>query len=216
MSEPAFQQRLAERAAQCGVELAPALAARLERYFRLLQRWNRTINLAGMDLEPVATSAIDRLLVEPVVAARACPPGGVRRIIDIGSGGGSPGIPFALALGDPALTLVESRSRKAAFLREALRTVELAGVVEVDRWESIAARHDLEDTFDLLTVRAVRIQSREWSQLATFVRPAGWLFLFRRAETPLDGLPGALEWQASIPLVPSLGSSLALIRRADE
>ena len=54
----------------------------------------------------------------------ACPPGPV---VDVGSGGGSPAIPMALALPTIQLLMVESKTRKSVFLREAIRALDLAG-----------------------------------------------------------------------------------------
>jgi 16S rRNA (guanine527-N7)-methyltransferase len=104
----------------------PHAEARLVTYFDLLFRWNQKINLTSLTN---IDEAIDRLLLEPVAAARelAHSPS----IIDLGSGGGSPAIPLALALSAPRLVMVESRSRKAAFLREAVRELGMNAVVEV-------------------------------------------------------------------------------------
>ena len=92
----------------------------LEQYFELLTRWNAKINLTAFSLAEPDDEALDRLLVEPVVAScHVNPP--VGSVIDIGSGSGSPAIPLRLALGATRLTLVEAKTRKAVFLVEALR-----------------------------------------------------------------------------------------------
>src|SRR5438128_1758354 len=108
--------RLAARVAQAGLTLGPALSSRLLVYFDLLSHWNRTINLTSLS-DP--DEAIDRLILEPLAAAQQLPGGAV--LVDLGSGGGSPAIPLALALGTRTVVMIESRARKAAFLREALR-----------------------------------------------------------------------------------------------
>jgi 16S rRNA G527 N7-methylase RsmG len=53
------------------VNLTPQLASRLEAYFRLLETWNRKINLTGLNLAEATPETIDRLLIEPLVAAQA-------------------------------------------------------------------------------------------------------------------------------------------------
>jgi 16S rRNA (guanine527-N7)-methyltransferase len=110
--------RLLRRAARAKVFIPAAQADCLSSFLDLLFRWNRKINLTALT---GVDDAIDRLLLEPLIAARYLPsrPG---RLIDLGSGGGSPGIPLALATGSE-VTLVESKARKAAFLREAIRTL---------------------------------------------------------------------------------------------
>ena len=92
----------------------PTIEPKLVTYLELLWKWNRKINLTAI-LEP--EMAIDRLLLEPLAAAAHLPAGGM--LADLGSGGGSPAIPLALALSPSKLLMVESRSRKASFLREA-------------------------------------------------------------------------------------------------
>ena len=78
------------------------------------------MNLTGLRVAPDNDEAIDRLLIEPMLAAAHA--GSARTMVDIGSGGGSPAIPFALvAASQPVLTMVEVRERKSVFLREALR-----------------------------------------------------------------------------------------------
>src|SRR5687768_4798862 len=115
----ALDSRLSERAAAAGLTLGGSLRAALLTYYDLLLKWNARINLTALT-EP--DEAIDRLLLEPVAAARYLPGGA--RLVDLGSGGGSPAIPLALTLHSPRLVMVESRARKAAFLREAARAVD--------------------------------------------------------------------------------------------
>src|SRR5215470_12300325 len=92
-----FQDRLGRRAKRAGVNLTPQLSSRLETYFRLLETWNRKINLTGLNLAEATPDTVDRLLIEPLVAARHIP-ASAARVLDVGSGGGSPAIPIALAL----------------------------------------------------------------------------------------------------------------------
>ena len=114
-----FETRLKERLELAGALIPPRELFELhERYIALLAKWNRTINLTSLPLEPPTDEAIDRLLVEPIAASSKA--GRVETIIDIGSGGGSPAIPFWIQVPGAKLTMVESRSRKCAFLREAV------------------------------------------------------------------------------------------------
>ena len=132
--------RLRQRAALAGLDLPPALALRLGAYVRLVQRWNARINLTALGADD---HGLDRLVIEPLAAARHVKCAAVG-LIDIGSGSGSPGIPLRLALGPGVLVLVESRERKAAFLREAVRRLELeAASVVCGRFEELAARPHL-------------------------------------------------------------------------
>jgi 16S rRNA (guanine527-N7)-methyltransferase len=209
-----FQDRLARRAQRAGVSVPSSLGTRLEAYYRLLFIWNQKINLTGMDLAEPTPEALDRLLVEPLVAARHAPPGATR-MIDIGSGGGSPAIPFALAVPGLQLLMVESKTRKSVFLKEAARVLEMVGAeVLTSRFESLLAQPELHEAHDLLTVRAVRVESRVMMSLQAFVRPGGQIFLFRSStgDAP-DTLTPPLTWLATFPLVEPLRSRLVVLQK---
>lgn len=201
-------ERLQARAALVGFELDGAVIERLLSYFDLLRRWNRHLNLTGLSVEDVTDDAIDRLLVEPTLATRDA--GVVESVIDVGSGGGSPAIPFALGLvPSPTLTLVESRSRKCTFLREALRHVGLSGRVVSDRFEELARRPDEAGRYAVVTIRAVRAEPGLWEATHRVLKPSGRVYWFHGEDQELE--PGhGLTWSAPEPLVPSLRSSLSV------
>ena len=123
MNSREFQDGLNLRAGLAGLTIPASLAIKLETYYRLLATWNRKINLVGMDLSDPTPEALDRLLVEPILAAQRALGG--TRIMDVGSGGGSPAIPFTLVVPGGTLLMVESKTRKSAFLREAVRVLEM-------------------------------------------------------------------------------------------
>lgn len=188
------------------------LGEQLAIYYELLERWNRKINLTALD-DPDA--AIDRLLLEPVVAARHLPHGPIA-LIDVGSGGGSPALPLALAGGPRvALTMVEAKARKSAFLREAVRQLELStATVENHRYEDLLARPELHEQFDVMSVRAVRVESKLLMSLQAFIKPRGSLMLFRGPSGRDEpSLMPPLEWHATVPLVESLRSRLSLVTK---
>jgi len=210
-----FQDRVTRRAKRAGVALAPDVLARLEIYYRLLETWNRKINLTGLNLSEATPETIDRLLMEPLVAARHVP-AGAKKMLDVGSGGGSPAIPMALVLPSIQLLMVESKTRKSVFLREAIRALTLAGAdVASSRFEELLARPDLHESHDLVTIRAVRTEPRVLSGLQAFVRPRGVIFLFRGATAadPSETIPPPLAWSATFPLLESLRSRLVILEK---
>jgi 16S rRNA (guanine527-N7)-methyltransferase len=212
-----FQDRLARRARRAGVTLTAELRSKLEGYFRLLALWNRKINLSGLDLNDPPPEALDRLLIEPLVAARHAPLG-TRRVIDIGSGGGSPAVPFALAIPDARLLMVESKTRKSVFLREVARTLEMPHCdVATARFEELLARPALHEAHDLLTIRAVRVESRVLMTLQSFVAPGGQMFLFRGASgaSAPETVTHPLAWRATYPLIESLRSRLVVLEKME-
>jgi 16S rRNA (guanine527-N7)-methyltransferase len=190
------------------VDLADKLAA----YHELLSRWNRKINLTALD---DLDESVDRLLVEPLSAARHIQ-GSAARLLDVGSGGGSPAIPFKLAVPALSLTMVEAKTRKSAFLREAIRELELGDTsVETTRYEELLARPELHEAYDLLSTRAVRVEASTLFTLQAFLSPGGQLFLFRGpsgAEIPSAVVP-PLEWKTTVPLVDALQSRLTILTK---
>lgn len=209
-----LRTRLTRRAGKAGLHLADGLSAQLLGYYELLARWNSKINLTALE-DPDA--AIDRLLLEPVMAARQIPPH-ASSLLDIGSGGGSPAIPLKLTAPQLSLTMVEVKARKSAFLREAIRHLGLErATVESSRFEELLVRPELHDAFDLLSLRAVRVESKTLSNLQAFVRPGGLIFMFRGPSGPQapDSLLPPLEWSGTFPLVESLQSRLTVLRKTD-
>jgi 16S rRNA (guanine527-N7)-methyltransferase len=210
-----FRDRLRRRARRAGVDLTPELSAALECYYALLAKWNAKINLTSFRLEPAGQDeAVDRLLIEPLIAARHVSPR-VSTVIDIGSGGGSPAIPLALAAPRLHVRLVESKTRKAVFLREALRELDLGRAeVETSRFEELLARPELHEGLDLLTIRAVRVETRTLFSLQAFLKPGGQLFLFRGpAGVAIGSVAPPLSWVATYPLVESLRSRLVVLKK---
>lgn len=214
MASRDFRSRLVRRAKKSGVEVGLGVIPKLEAYFALLSKWNKRINLTGLALEPPSDEAIDRLFVEPLAASRNIAPGD-KLCIDVGSGGGSPGIPFHLAQPGVRLVLVEVKVRKSAFLREVVRQLELPNVeVENRRFEELLARADLLESADIVTLRAVRPDARLWNTVQAFLRPGGRVFWFDSAdgERMLD-VPMLVEVDR-VPLVPALGSRLTILNKS--
>ena len=151
------RSRLVRRAAKNNLFISDPLAERLSAYYELLARWNRKINLTSIEN---LDEAIDRLLLEPLAASRSLP-ASATLLMDVGSGGGSPAIPFKLVVPRLKLTMVEAKARKSAFLREAIRHLELTDtVVENARYEELLARPELHEAQHVVSLRAVRIEAR--------------------------------------------------------
>lgn len=208
--------RLERRARRGGVSVPPELAIRLVAYLELLARWNHKINLTSLPLVEPTDETFDRLLIEPLIAARYLPAPNCS-VIDVGSGGGSPAIPLKLAMPAISLRMVESKTRKAAFLREAVRHLALENVVvETARSEELLAQPGLHEHHDVATLRAVRLETRTLMTVHAFLRFGGYAFLFRGPGTDL--LPAAtlpnFSSGATYPLVESLGSQVVVLRKS--
>jgi 16S rRNA (guanine527-N7)-methyltransferase len=163
------------------------------------------MNLTGFK-ERDADVAIDRLLIEPLVAAQSIP-AGAAALIDVGSGNGSPAIPIRLAVKSLALVMVESKARKCAFLREAIRVLDLTGAsVENARFE------ELHETQDVVTARALRLESRTLLGLQAFLKPGGRMLLFQTgSKVDPSHVPLPLEISTTHPLNPDNPSNRLVI-----
>jgi 16S rRNA (guanine527-N7)-methyltransferase len=212
-----FRERLTRRAKSAGISVERRLAEGLETYYQLLTKWNAKINLTAFKLTPSGEDeAIDRLLIEPVVAASYIPEN-TRTLLDAGSGGGSPAIPLKLASNNLALRMVEVKTRKAVFLREAVRELGLKDAqVETSRFEELLSRPELHEALDLVSIRAVRIETRTLNTLQAFLKPGGKLLLFRGSSKHEleDSPPPPLSWMATYPLIDSLHSKLVILSKS--
>lgn len=190
-------------AKDCLDPLDPELGQRFEDYLGLLMRWNARINLTAIrDEEGILT----RHFIESIACARALPRG-IRTLLDFGSGAGFPGVPIALCRPEIAVTLAESQGKKAAFLQEAVRVLDLRAEVFAGRAESLAG------SFDCVTLRAVDRMEQAVGAGSQLVRSGGWLALMTTSAelTSLQTVAGVgFSWQAEVLLPSSADRVLAI------
>ena len=137
--------KLEQGCERLGIALSADQSARLRRHLALLAKWNRRLNLTsvkGMD-DMVVRHLLDSLAIARFVRGRS--------LLDIGSGGGFPGMPLAVINPQLEVTLLDSRGKRVEFLRYACAALDLGGVSVV--------RGRVEDyrpaeKFDTLAVRA--------------------------------------------------------------
>jgi len=150
----------------------PAIAERLAAYGALLLDANRRVNLTGAnDAAALLPHLLDALTLVPFIEAG-------RALVDVGSGGGLPGIPLAIATG-VRVTLIEPIAKKAAFLREALAAAGLAGEALAERAEVSARDPRYREQFDYATARAVSRAPTVAELTMPFLRIGGHALLQR-------------------------------------
>jgi 16S rRNA (guanine527-N7)-methyltransferase len=147
--------------------LDPPIASQFAAYCALLLRWNARTNLTAIRDEE---GILSRHFVESIACARALPTQ-ITTLLDFGSGAGFPGIPIALCRPEIAVILAESKTKKAAFLQEAARTLNLPVKVHSSRAETLTGK------FDCVTLRAVDHMNVAVQTAKGLVAPRGWLAL---------------------------------------
>ncbi len=169
---------------------------KLALYVELLRAYATRLNLvARSDLDQLEERHIaDSLRLLPLVDELPQGP-----CIDVGSGAGFPGIPLACAHPGRHWVLLEARSKRAAFLEEAVRRLALDATVVCDRAELAAQQEEHRGTYPLATARALAAPAEAVNLLRPFVAPggAGAVFLGAGASSPLD----TEMWRRGIAIV---------------
>jgi 16S rRNA (guanine527-N7)-methyltransferase len=190
----------------------------IQRYAELLVDWNRSVNLTGARTveEVLAQIALgDDLLSISWI--------GIERVIDIGSGGGLPAVPLAIAMPRVQFTLLEANTRKSAFLEHVAASLNLTNVaVAAGRAEELGHRPALREQFDRAISRAAAPPAVLLELALPFVRPGGDLVaqvspvdphLLEPAARLLGGGPPRLErpgdGTGTLLYVPKLGPTPA-------
>lgn len=188
-----------------GLVLERDTQQRLLDYIALIDKWNRVHNLTAIR-EPekmVSHHLLDSLAVAPHLHAR--------RLLDVGSGAGLPGIPLALANPDMQVTLLDSNHKKVAFLNQAvmelkMKNAEVCGE-RVESWKS-------QEGFDVIISRAFSDMS-EFVHMTRHLLAPGGTFAAMKGMHPyeeIDKLPPDCVVQQVLPLaIPGLDGARHLV-----
>ena len=202
-------ERLCQGAAALGLALDEATLARLLAYLDLLAKWNRVYNLTALrdPAQMLTHHLLDSLAV--VAPLRRHTQGRPARLLDVGSGGGLPGVVIAICCPEIAVTCVDAVAKKAAFVQQAAGELGLG---------NLAGRHARVETvrepFDI-------IASRAFASLADFVtwsrgaltEQGVWLAMKgKRPDEEIAALPAWVEVFHVEPLqVPGLDAERCLV-----
>ena len=189
--------------ADLGLALSAEAQQKLLAFRDLLLKWNRTYNLTALrdPEQAISHHLLDSLAILPHV--------GPGPLLDVGSGGGLPGIPLAIARPEMAVTLVDTVQKKTTFLQQAAIQLGL---------KNVTVRHA---RVEELGGGFAQVTSRAFAELATFVgltrhllAPGGrWLAMKGvRPDAEIAVLPPGIVVEAVVPLnVPSLDAERHLI-----
>jgi 16S rRNA (guanine527-N7)-methyltransferase len=152
VKEP-LRQQLEHGLKQMGLHFSVEKQQKLVHYIQLIARWNKAFNLTAIrDVEEmVSKHLLDSLAVQPYVEGDT--------VLDVGSGAGLPGIPFAITSPDRHFTLIDSNGKKTRFLTQAKIDLKLDNVEvihqRVEDYQPVIDGHRI--YFDVITARAYAI-----------------------------------------------------------
>lgn len=186
------------RAAAMGVALDSGMAERLLAYQALMVKWNRTYNLTAIrDPEEMLTHhLLDSLVVAPLLSH------GPMSLADVGSGGGLPGIPLAIARPELQVTLIETSSKKSAFQQQA--KIEL-GLSNVSVYSGRVEDYKPKQSFDGVISRAFAEMKDFVNWSGELAKPEGRLYAMKGVypEAEIAALPTGWRVLNSQPLLVS-------------
>jgi 16S rRNA (guanine527-N7)-methyltransferase len=199
---------LRRRLAAVGFDVTAEQSAALTQFVELLLRWNQVYNLTGVR---GADEVVDRHLVESF-ALRALVKG--THVADVGSGGGLPGVPLAIAEPARRFTLIESRAKRVRFLRHVVGELKLENTsVAHSRAEDL----HVERPFDTVLARAVAPPAELLSVCRHLTGPGSVLLLLTAGHLK-DAFRGLAPDFVARPVPregPTLRSTIVLLERID-
>ena len=200
--------RLGEIGSTLGLAIGPRESQRLLDYLALLQRWNGVYNLTAVrDPQAMVSQHLaDCLAVIPALRRQATR----GRLLDVGSGGGLPGVVIAVMMADFEVTCVDAVGKKAAFVRQVAGTLGLPNLGAVHgRVEALSL-----PPFDVITSRAFATLV-DFTSLTERLLAADGVWMAMKGRSPDDemaALPPEVEMFHVEPLtVPGLDAERCLI-----
>lgn len=159
------------------IEIDDEVAANLEKYAELLIEKNKVMNLTAItQMDEVAT----RHMLDCIYQLKCADFAG-KRVIDIGSGGGFPGIPLQICCPTSEFLLVDSRKKRVDFLEEVCQELGLAAKTRAGRAEELVAEKNMREAFDIAVSRAVAPLNVLCEICLPFVRVGG-VFLAMKSD----------------------------------
>lgn len=189
---------LREAAASLGIALSDGQLARLDGLGVALREGNRRVNLTRItDPAEIETRHMLDSLSAAVPLLDRLRAGEVLRLVDVGSGGGVPGLPLKIAFPALEVTLVEATGKKADFLRQTVSELGLADVQVVAHRAETAGRDPAHrDSYDWTTARALGSLSVVVELCSPFLAPGGLLVALRSGDLDAEITQAAPAFKA--------------------
>jgi 16S rRNA (guanine527-N7)-methyltransferase len=189
---------LTEGAERLGITLGDAQLATLDQLGAALREGNRRVNLTRItDPAEIETRHFLDSLSAAVPLLDSLRQGEALRLVDVGSGGGMPGLPLKIAFPRLQVTLVESANKKADFLRETVAALGLGDVeVVAERAETAGRDASQRDAYDWAVARALGSLPVVVELCAPFLAPGGLLVAQRSGDLDAEVLHAAPAFKA--------------------
>jgi 16S rRNA (guanine527-N7)-methyltransferase len=175
IGSPHWKEIIVDGAARFGILVTNQQADLMAAHGRELIEWNKRINLTAIidPMEVAVKHFLDSLAGLPEIPPQA-------RLLDLGSGGGFPGLPLKIMRPAQSMTLLDSVRKKVHFLKFVIRALQLQSVeVVYGRAESLEVGPDTPGGFDVITCRAVADLESLVSLAAPLLVPNGRLILYK-------------------------------------
>ena len=164
-----FINLILKSAGKAGIELTERRAQLLSRHIQLMIEWNLRLNLTRITGRE---EIIVKHLLDSILPAKFLPSSGCA--LDVGTGAGFPGIPLKIVYPDLQMVLLDSSRKKVSFLAAVAATLGLKGIrVLHGRWQDFSKVEEHANAFELITMRALKLEPEHITCLASTVLVAG-------------------------------------------
>lgn len=217
-----WQTLLAKGALEMGLRLDPIALERMARHAQVLLEWNRTTNLTAIT-DPVQVAV--KHFLDAILPSAHIPMNG--QLLDIGTGGGFPGIPLKILRPDQPMTLIDGARKKINFVKYVIRHLGLENIEALQvRAELLCGHSENQGRFAAIVCRAVSDLSAMARLALPLLAPRGKLFLFqgpsdapRRTDGGVDighGMTVEASVQYRLPILGDQRTLVVLAKTGDE
>ena len=184
MSEKIFREKLAEALSRWDLTISEKQAEQFEKFYLNLIEWNKVMNLTAITEENdvIEKHFLDCLAVPALLGEKEAVKN-AKKIIDVGTGAGFPGIPLAIFWPEKEFVLMDSLQKRIMFLEDSVQKMGIQNVtLRHARAEELAKEKGMRESFDLCVSRAVASLPVLSEYCVPFVRKGGYFLPYKAAE----------------------------------
>jgi len=205
--EPELREFVISSARELGLTIGESHAEQLMRYLAHLIEWNKVINLTAI-IDP--KEIIIKHFVDSLVALVATSFPKNNMVLDVGSGGGFPGIPLKIVRSDLRLTLVEPVQKKCSFLNSVIGLLKLHDVSTFDGTIEQYAKRPISQVIDTVVVRALKFEKVK-KHLSALLTSKGKVVLYRTSAIEKQEIGEEFHFMSETALMLPQGSGKRVV-----